>query len=150
MATSHKAHSFMRAIKEELEFRIPATGRKFNLGVDSSGNPTLSINDGTAATGEKNLVVIVKSLSNGVTDSLGLASNEYGPHVVQISTETGATANAHFWASDELAFIMSACMKPNAVFEWYRTANTTVPTTSALGTLAVRIADLWKGSPGAS
>ncbi len=59
-------------------------------GFDASGNPTMNIDDGTPVTSEQCVFVRVLEQPSIGLNSLGLAQDSFGPHVIQVVIEASA------------------------------------------------------------
>jgi hypothetical protein len=148
---SYKASSIHDKLVEALKLRLTTLPVAVNT-VDSNGDVVTTFSDGTPAAGEKVLVIRTKGIASAAKDSLGLAWESKTPHVVQICTETGATATNHILTAGEIGAIWFEIARSGAVCEWYRSANTTIPSTAAMtaANLAISASDLWKGPFSAS
>ena len=61
---------------------------------DASGNPTINIDDGTPATTEQAAFIRVLEQPSIGLNSVGLAQDSFGPHVVQVVIEASAASAA--------------------------------------------------------
>jgi hypothetical protein len=121
---------------------------------DSNADPVATLSaDATPAAGEKVVVLRIKAQSSiGAVDSLGLASKQYGPHVIQICTELNYAATtdnvADILTPVELLPVLIECGRRGAKVEWYQTANGTVPSAAAMtsGNLKATWNDLYNAN----
>lgn len=95
MATSAKAQSMVRTLKERLALRMPST-YILTESFDSDGNPTLLVAaDSTPATTEQVALIRVQPLSMFFTNSVGSTQENATPHYVDILCENSTiTGNA--------------------------------------------------------
>lgn len=93
---SYKALTIARELVTRLKVRFAEVGLSIAEGLDTDGNPTFVISDGTPATTEQVIFVRVKTFpaENLWTNSVGLAQEQWTPHVVQVATEAFAASGA--------------------------------------------------------
>ena len=86
-----KAQKAMEQFKQNLSLRLPSKVQTDS--VDSDGFPVLLLSDGSAAVGEDNILIRVRTITAAwaPTDALGLAQRVYLPHVVEILLQKNAT-----------------------------------------------------------
>lgn len=116
---------------------------------DASGNPLITLSDGTPVAGEKVVVVRVRPIPWTATDVLGNTSQVYCPHVVDFCTETNAAGTPNILTTVELLPVIGEIVKRGCLVNWYQTANLTVPdsTTFIAGNLKASFGDLyWSAS----
>jgi hypothetical protein len=131
MATK-KAVVLTRELKDLVSKRLPSTLSVAET-VDGSGNPVLTISDGTPAAGEQVIVLTVKSDTTLFTNVLG-AQTVYTPHLVECVMETSTIANVPLVLASNWFPVLGEVLKLGTAVTLYLTANTTVPTSGA-GTL---------------
>lgn len=93
-----------RKLAEQLRRRL-SSSLVVTEGVDSSGNPQITVNDGTAATTEQNVYIRVIELSVLGTDSVGVSAQSYGPHVVQIALENLTATTPSILAAANMSWL---------------------------------------------
>lgn len=123
-----RANDMMSVLKGNLKLILPAT-QIMTEGV-VSGDPVLTINDGTAATGEDNAYIKIKqkSYSGFPQSSLVSATNKDGqPFIVQLVVEESATAGDTLCSAAFLARLMHELTMLNAEIELYLSDTTVVP-----------------------
>jgi hypothetical protein len=131
-----KATVMNREMANRLTLRLPSL--TVTEGVDASGNPQITINDGTPAAGEQNFYIRVLELPSIGVNSVGGAADSFGPHAIQVAMEATAAAAtvALTTAANQLA-VMGECLKMGPRVEVYLSANGAAPdvTTIAAGNL---------------
>jgi hypothetical protein len=145
MATTYKSQAIAHELADRLKKRLAFLTSTITLkeGVDSSGNPTISIDDGTAATTEKNVFIRVQPIDWALaTDILGLSANEYAPHVCQVATEA-VTTNGTYLSPDDLMQLLLTCASMGTKMEWWQETNGTVPTVTTFSTASKRKSECW-------
>jgi hypothetical protein len=118
---------------------------------DTNGNPVLTLSqDSTPAAGEKVIVIRIQPLADwSPKDILGLASQMYTPHQIDICTETNAAATPNVLTTVELLPVLAEIAKRGMVINWYQTAALSVPSVVAMtsSNLTAKFADLyWSAS----
>ena len=89
---THKAVALSRFIADDLAKRF-AGDLEVAETFDASGNPVITISDGTPAAGERVVVVRLTGDENPeAKDILGLDAIHFTPHTAQICTEANAGA----------------------------------------------------------
>lgn len=84
---SYKALELSLELSDRLRKRVSDYGQILD-GFDSSGNPTIELDDATPATTEDAVFIKVRPRDWSLTkDVLGLAQTAYTPHVIQIAVE---------------------------------------------------------------
>jgi|SRR6185436_7719926 len=128
-----KALAAAHELADKLKLRFST--KTVTEGFDTDGLPTITVNDGTAATTEMNLFIKVALQSWPLAkDVLGNAANVYVPLVFQIATEApaaGSGIGVYLTVQNALDIAGEAVMRGSAV-EWYQSANGTVPVAGTL------------------
>lgn len=125
MSTLKKASVLSRELANRLARRF--TSLSVVESFDGSGNPVITVSDGTPAAGEQVAVVRVLEQASIGTNSVGLAQDSFGPHVVQVCLETSTIANVALLLEANKLKLMGEVMSLKAKVELYMSANTTVP-----------------------
>ena len=136
MATTKKALAIRDELIDALRKRVSNYGSIVE-GFDSSGNPTIALNDGTAATTEDNVFIRVTPRDWALTkDILGSAQQVYTPHVIQLAVETSATATGIMdYASVAHAIaILGEVVERGCRFEYWEETNGTIPSATTFDT----------------
>ncbi len=149
--TSYKAYAISRELIDKLRKFCAATLPVVVESADADGNPVTTLSaDASPAAGEKVIVLRVMPFQRPTAkDSLGNAGITPSVHIVQICTEKnyeGATDSVlDILGPAELLPVIAEAAKTGAMVEWYRTANGTVPSDSAMtsGNLAASYRDLY-------
>lgn len=132
-----KAIEFAHELADKLKLRFST--KIVTEGFDTDGLPTISINDGSAATTEMNIFLKVNLLNWPLAkDILGNSANIYVPLVVQIVTEapaSGSGIGVYLNVQNALDITGEVCFRGAAV-QWWQSANGTVPSATTLGTAA--------------
>ena len=102
--------------------------------VDSVGNPVLTLSaDATPATTEKVIVIRVRPLAAWTPkDSLGLDSQMYTPHQIDICTEINAAGAPNILTPVELAPVLCEIAKRGMIVNWYQSPAGDVPALSEM------------------
>lgn len=128
-----KALELAHEIADKLKLRF--AGKTVTEGFDTDGLPTITVNDGTPATGEMNIFVKINLQSWPLAkDILGNAANIYAPLTVQLATEApaaGSGAGVYLSCQNVLDILGELVLKGSRV-EWYQSANTVVPVAGTL------------------
>lgn len=127
---SYKAVEIAAELADELKKRV--TGLKLAESADASGNPVITLSDGTPAAGEKVIVIRVGAIDWPLAkDVLGLTAMHFTPHTISICTEAnfaGTTDNiADILTPAELLPVLAAVCKRGTRVEWYVSDNGTLP-----------------------
>src|SRR6266446_6046250 len=86
-----KALVLSRELANKLTVRfVGPTALLVREGFDASGNPTINIDDGTPATTEQAVFVRTLEQPSIGLNSIGLAQDSFGPHVIQVVIEASA------------------------------------------------------------
>jgi hypothetical protein len=96
---------------------------------DSSGNPVITAYN-TNSAGNKVVVIQVQPIAWTAVDILGLASNVYCPHQINICTEATSSSSSGivgFLTPVELLPILSEIAKRGMLVNWYQSHQGTVP-----------------------
>lgn len=120
--------SLARQLAEDLGLRLKALG--VATGVDSSGNPTVSV--GAMTAGSQSAFVRVLDQASIQVDSLGLPQRSFGPHVVQIVLETSTIATVALMTEANKLKLVGELLKHGAKVELYLTANLTAPSVAGI------------------
>jgi len=91
MAELKKAQKAMELLKQQMMLRMPT--RVQTDSVDASGFPVLLLSDGSAAVGEDNILIKIRTIIAEwqPKDALGLDQRVYTPHVAEILLQKNAT-----------------------------------------------------------
>lgn len=129
MAATYKSVVTTRLMAEQLALR---TGLATVVGVDASGNPTISV--GTMAAGSQSAFIRVKQDYDPSLqlDGIGNTQRVYTPHVVQLVVETSTIANVPLLTGANYSMILLEALWPGTKVELYMTANTTAPSVSGI------------------
>ena len=92
-----------------------------------TGNPIITLSDGSPAAGEKTIVIRVSPIAWTATDILGNASQVYTPHKIDICTETNAAGTPNILTPTEFLPVLCEIAKRGMLVNWYQTPNLTVP-----------------------
>lgn len=135
MATTQKAIRIAQALQEEIAKRLST--KTVSFGFDTDGHPYVTMNDGSAASGEANVYIKVRPFVWGVvTDVLGSAQQVYSPHVIQFCTEANYAATTDNVADNLTRAQLLACLAPcilkGCKLEWYQESYGTAPTSSTI------------------
>lgn len=123
-----RANDMMSVLKGNLKLVLPST-LTLTEGV-VSGDPVLTINDGSAATGEDNAYIKIKqkSYSGFPQSTLANATNKDGqPFLVQLVVEESATGGDTLVSALFLARLIHEITMLNAEIELYLSDTTVVP-----------------------
>jgi len=131
------------SISDELRLRLPSN-RVVTDGFDSSGNATITIDDGTPASREANVFIRVKARDWALQlNSIGLAQTVEVPTVIQMVTEANYAGTSDNIADNltpaQLLPVLGTLLSRGTRLEWYTTADGTVPTVAGItGTPAAK------------
>lgn len=129
MAATYKSSVIVRVMAEQLALR---TGLTTVVGVDSSGNPTISVGAMTAGTQSAFIRVKQDYDPSLQLDGIGNVQRVYTPHVVQLVVETSTIANVPLLTGANFSMILYEALYPRAKVELYMTANTTPPSVTGI------------------
>lgn len=135
---SYKAQTIARELVSRLRVRFAEVGLVISEGVDTNGDPTFQISDGTPATTEQNIFVRVKTFpsDNIWKNSVGLPQEQWTPHVVQVAMEAFAASGAGAQLSTVTAtnqlMLFGEILPFKTRVEVYLSANGTVPSVSTI------------------
>lgn len=112
---------------------------------DSSGNPVITISDGTPAAGEA--VVVIRTLPISWPDAkdvLGLPQQVYSGDIVQFCTEasSGSVTLPGFVPISTLLPLIVEIGREGHFVEWYQSANGTVPAVAQM--VAANLQGSWR------
>jgi hypothetical protein len=128
-----KAIEFSAQLADILKLRF--SGKVVTQTFDTDGLPLITINDGTPATTEMNILIKVALLNWPLAkDILGNAANIYVPLVVQIATEApaaGSGVGVYLTVQNVLDLSGEICFRGAGV-QWYQSANGVVPVVGTL------------------
>lgn len=145
MATTYKSQAILRELVDLLKKEVP-TLPFVTEGFDSDGNPIATLSeDATPATGEKVIVLRVTAFSYPTAkDILGLPALAFGPHTIQMCTESNPTlgAGADILDPAELLPVIVEIGRRGSMVEWYRSANGTVPAVAQM--TAANLSATWR------
>jgi hypothetical protein len=119
MASTAKANSLARQIKEDLSLRLSALA--CTLGYDASGNPQVTVGAGTAASQSAYIRVISEASSQ--VDALGLAQRVYTPHIIQLVLETSTIPAVALMTEANKFLLLGELLKHGTKLELYMSAN---------------------------
>jgi predicted secreted protein len=149
MATA-KAQKLSRELANRLRIRFAEAGVALTTteGADASANPTITINDGTPATGEQAFFIRIDQVPDPTlgVNSIGQAQPSYGPLVVQVVTEaTAASATTSIVTAANTARAMGEIMRLGTRVEVYVRANGSTPVVGdiTVGNLVYTMDDLY-------
>jgi hypothetical protein len=148
MATTYKAIAAMRELVDSIKLQVAATLPVVVESNDANGHPVVTLSaDATPIAGEKVIVIRMKPIGAiGAQNIIGQTAEQFSHHVIQVCTEKnfeGATDNVNDILSPaELLPVLIECGRRGSFVEWYRTANTTVPSTSAM--VEANLASTWR------
>jgi hypothetical protein len=126
----HKAIEMAHELADKMKLRFAS--KVVTESFDTDGLPLITINDGTPATTEVNIVIKIAMYNWPLAkDVLGNAANIYAPLVCQIATETDSASN--YLGVNVLALIGELALRGLGI-DWYKSANGTVPTASTFAT----------------
>jgi hypothetical protein len=128
-----------RKLAEHLRRRLAST-LVVTETFDNSGNPVITVNDGTAATTEQNVFIRIVELAAIGTDSTGQAAQSYGPHVVQIAQENLTATTPSIVAGAQMswlnavnsAIVLQGAVLTGARVELYLETAGSAPTVSSI------------------
>lgn len=135
MATNiKKAVVLSRELANRLTVRFGMSpSRLVREGVDTNGNPTIAIDDGTPAAGEQNVFVRLMPQPSIGLNAVGLAQDSYTPHVIQIAMEaTLADAAVSLLREVHKLRLLGEALRFGPRVELYLSANGTAPDVSTL------------------
>lgn len=115
--------------------------------LDSSGFPVVSVNDGTPATGENNVVIRIIEMPSIGFNSVGVAQDSYGPHIAQVVLEQAAGLTGVSLVAEVVKNrVFLELAQQHVRVEVYIRANGAIPTVSDItGTPTYVLSDLyWK------
>lgn len=128
-----KAIELAHEIADKLKLRF--AGKTVTESFDTDGLPLITVNDGTPATTEMNILVKVNMQSWPLAkDILGNTANIYAPLTVQLATEApaaGSGPGVYLTCQNALDILGELVFKGSRV-EWYQSANGTVPSASTI------------------
>jgi hypothetical protein len=144
MATTTKALAMARELMDVWAKQVISTLPIQSLSYDTDGNPVITMTaDTSPATTEKNVVVRIKPIAWTAVDIIGHSSQMFGPHVIQVCTETPAAG--YIVGPVELMPILGEIAKRGTLVEWYQSDAGTIPATAQMvaAKLTVAWADLY-------
>ena len=145
-STTTKALATARELIDLFTKEVSASFASIVESFDTNNNPVITLSDGTPAAGEKVVVIRIQPLATwSPVDILGLASQMYTPHQIDICTETNAAATPNVLTPVELLPILSEIAKRGMVVNWYQTPALTVPAVAQMtaAQLTASFADLY-------
>jgi hypothetical protein len=148
MSTLKKALVLSRSIAANLSLRFAETPVLTVVEtLDASGNPVITVSDGTPATTENVLVLRIIEMPSIGTNSVGVAQDSYGPHIAQVALEQASGLTGVALTQEVVKMrVWSELAKAGLRTEVYIRANGAAPTTSDItGTPTFVVSDLlWK------
>ena len=133
MATTAKAVATARELIDLFSKEVSASFASIAETFEAvTGNPIITLSDGTPAAGEKVIILRVRPITWTATDILGLTSQVYTPHTIDICTETNAAATPNVLTTVELLPVLAEIAKRGMLINWYQTAALTVPSAAAM------------------
>jgi len=128
-----KALELAHELADKLKLRF--SGKVVTEGFDTDGLPTITINDGSAATTDMNIFIKVSMLNWPLAKAvLGNAANIYVPLQLQMATEApaaGSGVGVYLSVQNALDLVGEVAFRGVAV-QWYQSANGTVPSAATL------------------
>lgn len=150
MASTEKARQMSDRLFDEMKLRCAPLAVVQSTG--TAGDPVISVGPGTAL-GANAIVRVVPEPAPLAKDVLGLASNVYTPHRIQIVTEAdfaGTTDNVvDPMTRQQLVNVVGPVINAGATVEWYESATGVAPTEAAIiaGNLkATFVQHAWNGA----
>lgn len=145
MTTSTKATKLAADLADELRQRLGTTYASIVEGFSADGYSTISLSDGSAATTEDNIFIVVRPRDwNLQVDIVGHAQPVYTPSVIQLAVEarTGVTTHGlgQYVTSVHALTVLAACLKRGARFEYWEETYGTIPSITTFNTAAKMIA----------
>lgn len=125
-----KAAVMNREMANRLTLRLPAL--TVTEGVDASGNPQITINDGTLAAGEQAFYIRVLELPSIGVNSIGQAADSFGPHAIQIAMETSSVSAVALDTEANKLAVLGEALRMGPRVEVYLETNGTEPTVSTI------------------
>ena len=148
--TTTKALAIARGLQDVWTKEFTADFTSIVESFDSTGNPVLTLSNGTVVAGNPVAIVRVRPITWTALDVLGNASQIYTPHTIDLCTESNSiTTGADILSAADLLPLFGEIVKTGTTVSWYKTANGVVPSVSAMvpGNLAATFADLyWNAS----
>jgi len=128
-----KALEFAHELADKLKLRF--SSKVVTEGFDTDGLPTITINDGSAATTEMNIFIKVAMLSWPLAkDILGNSANIYVPLQLQVATEAPAAGSGVgvYLTVQNVLDLVGECAFRGIAVQWYQSANGVVPVAGTL------------------
>ncbi len=132
MASTAKANSLARQLKEDLALRLSAL--TVTQGYDASANPQVTVGAGTAGTQSAYIRIVPEATIQ--VDGLGLTQRVYTPHIIQVVLETSTIAAVSLMTEANKFLLVGELLKHGTKVELYMSANTN----------AVDVADITSGN----
>jgi len=142
MAANKKCLALAAELADELRKRV-SNYASFTESFDANGFPTISLNDGSAATTEDNVFIRVRPREWALaTDVLGTAQTVYTPSVIQIAVEgpSSGVGLGRFVSVAHLFAILNACGLRGTRVEYWSETNGTVPSATTFNTASKMLA----------
>lgn len=131
-ANKKKAVVISREYAEFLRRRLASTF-VVTEGYDASNNPQITVNDGTPIAGEQNVYIRILEMPVLGTNSVGIAADSYGPHIIQVATEaTVASAAVSLVTEANKSVVLAGALTTGARVEVYVGANATAPSVATI------------------
>ena len=147
MATTTKAIATARELSDLFAKEVSTTLPYQVSSQDTNGNPVITLSvDATPTATHKVIVIRISPMSSwSPVDCLGLASQMYTPHQIDICTEANAASYPNVLTTVELLPVLAEIAKRGMLINWYQTATTVLPTVSGItsGNLKASFADLY-------
>jgi len=132
--STYKSKALLDTLVSDLRLRLPTlVANGLTVAFDANGDPYLIL--GTNTTGTQSALIRIKSVVGFGTDVLGTAAKVFTPHILQLCLETSLTAATSYLTAANMLQIMGETLKFGIQVDVYLTANATMPTASAPGTL---------------
>lgn len=129
MSIIAKSQSLMRALKDNLQKRLPST-YVFSESLDSQGARLLISADATPAAGEQVVAIRIKSQDTQFNNVIQQAQQVYTPMICQVIEEASATAGVSLITLANRSQIDLEINRMGVKQERYLNANGTVPAMS--------------------
>ncbi len=143
MATSKKALELAAELADELRKRCDYDSIVESS--DSSGNPLITLGDGTFNSEDDYVLIRVMPREWALAkDVLGSNQTVYTPSVIQVVVEGNTnTVGLAPWVAIQNAWaIVATCAKRGTLLEYWQSAHTAEPTTTTLATASNRKASV--------
>lgn len=136
MTTSTKATKLAADLADELRQRLGTTYAAIVEGFDTNGFSTISLSDGSPATTEDTIFIVVRPRDwNLQVDIVGNTQPVYTPSVIQIAVEANGSTGLGLYVSKVHALaVLAACLKRGARTEYWEETHGTIPSITTFNT----------------